>query len=705
MKLWPFPFGKKAAPQIMHTGGGQPVFFLQNLDLRSGAAFDYSEKVGTGMNASVVMAPVQWVQRAMMEAPLVVEKQQSDGEWEQVVNHPLTQLIKNPNEFYDETYLWAGTVFSYLTSGNAYWMIIPNGRGEPVELWYVPHWMMTPVGSEDGTKFITHYQYEVGGKRFEIPQNCVVHFRHGVDPTNPRKGLSPLGSALLEIWTDIEAIEFIAAVLRNGGIPGLLISPDSDSVQMQPGDAEELKQYIKEKTTGSHRGDPIIMSGKSKVDKISWSPKEIDLTPASNRAEERVCALIGIPTAVVGFGSGLETTKVGATMESMRKLAWTNGVIPMQKVFSGTVGRQLLPLFRMESASTRAVFDKSEVVALQEDINAIWERVDKGVQGGWVSVAQAKRAVGMEPEVGDDVYLRRLAITEVQVGTETVMLEIDEEDEKRIAIELKADPIPQTFEERLGRDHESVPATAAQIAYMDIQERMEPKLRAILEETLAKFFIDELGARAEAAARLILPEPEKQATPEDAIIAERIIEAMNMDEITPLYAQVISTHYLEVAEGSTALAMDVMGLATGIPDPVARAIVATGGTRAGLVDLTKQSKDALFKALEAGRAEGRAGEALARDIRSQIEKGPWASVETRARIIARTETKHAQRISTLHMAKDQGVEQFRVFDARLGLTDADCESVDGIVVDVATADELASSEHPNGTRDFVPHFG
>lgn len=701
---WP-SFGKKAAPQIMHTGGGQPVFFLQNLDIRSGADFDYSSKVGTGMQASVVMAPIQWVQRAMMEAPLVVEKEEKDGEWERINNHPMTQLIKNPNEFYDETYLWAGTVFSYLTDGNAYWMIIPNGRGEPVELWYVPHWMMTPVGSEDGTKFITHYVYEVGGKRFDIPQECVVHFRHGVDPTNPRKGLSPLRSALLEIWTDIEAIEFIAAVLRNGGIPGLLISPDSDSIQMQPGDAADLKEYVKERTTGSRRGDPLVLSGKSKVTKLSWSPKEIDLTPASNRAEERVCALVGIPTAVVGFGSGLESTKVGATMGEMRKLAWTNGVIPMQKVFSGTVGRQLLPLFRMESTSTRATFDKSEVVALQEDINAIWERVDKGVQGGWVSVAQAKRAVGIEPEVGDDVYLRRLAITEVQVGTETVVLEIDDDDEKRIAIELKADPIPQSFEERLGRQNESVPATAAQIRYMDIQERMEPKLAAAFEVTLAKFFIDELGARAEAAARLILKEDEKQLTPEDATAADAIIEAMAMDDITPLYAQIMSVHYLEVAEGSTSLAMEVMGLATGIPDPVARAIVATGGTRAGLVDLTKQSRDALFKALEAGRAEGLAGDSLARSIRSQIEKGPWASVETRARIIARTETKHAQRISTLQMGSENGVELFRVFDARLGLTDPECELIDGIIVDAATADELASLEHPNGTRDFVPHFG
>ncbi len=343
MNLW--PFNKKAVSTIVHGGGGNPIFFLRNLDLREGGQFDYTKRVGTGLGASVVMAPIQWIQRAMLEAPLVVEVQKEEGEWEVQQQHPLTMLLNTPNDFYAGSHLWSGTVFSYLTDGNAYWIIIRNGQGMPAELWYVPHWMMMPVGSKDGSVFITHYEYSVSGKRIRIEREDVVHFRQGVDPKNPRLGISPLGSALREIWTDMEAAEFIASVLRNGGIPGLLLSPDSDAIQPGPGDADIIKAYVKERTTGSRRGEPMVLSGKTKVERLSWNPKELDLTSASDRSEERVCALIGIPAAVVGFSAGLQSTKVGATMQEMRKLAWWNGVIPLQTSIGDVAQRVLIPSF------------------------------------------------------------------------------------------------------------------------------------------------------------------------------------------------------------------------------------------------------------------------------------------------------------------------------------------------------------------------
>ncbi|KKK87739.1 hypothetical protein LCGC14_2750240, partial [marine sediment metagenome] len=52
-------------------------------------------------------------------------------------------------------------------------------------------------------------------------------------------------------------------------------------------------------------------------------------------------------------------------------------------------------------------------------------------------------------------------------------------------------------------------------------------------------------------------------------------------------------------------------------------------------------------------------DALARRIKSMVGAGPWKSPEIRARVIARTETKHAQRMSAVIMGKDQGVTVFR----------------------------------------------
>ncbi len=686
----------KAAP--IHPGGGSPggLRFLTNIPIGRQET-DFAKRVGTGMNSSVVMATIQWIQRAMLTAPVLVERRQADGDWEKLFDHPLTTLLDSPNEFYAGSHLLSATVLSYMTDGNAYWFQVPNNAGRPVELWYVPHWLIRPVWPSNGSEFISFYEYTPGGQRFRIERENVIHFRHGIDPRNTRLGVSPLASALAEIWTDMEAATFIAAILGNSGVPGLLITPGGDTVMPGAPETETMKQYIKERTSGRFRGEPLILSGDTKVQQLAWDPKQMDLTAATDRAEERVSALLGIPATVVGFAAGLETSDVGSTMKARLNQAWTNGVIPVQDNWADTLSRQLLPLFG-NAVRLRVKFDLSGVAALREDQDKVWRRVGRAASEGWVPVETAQRLAGLDALPGGDVYLRRVAIVEVPVGGERP----DPEDLKSGTKGAKQDDIPA---QRVAETAPRVESTAAQRAYMAHQEAHEGALTEKMAAELRKFFAD-MGAVAAAVALPLLEEAFfKQLSGEDQVLAGRIQEAMQMDDIIPAMTAVFGAHYLLVAEESTAGAMEIIGLATGIPDPVGRAIVATGGTRAGLIDLSKQTRAALFKAIEEGRAEGLGADALARRIRDLVGAGPHPSAEVRALLVARTETKHAQRMSTLIMGKDQGVTEFRVFDARLGRSDQDCEDADGRLVDARTADELAGSEHPNGTRDFVPHFG
>ena len=94
-------------------------------------------------------------------------------------------------------------------------------------------------------------------------------------------------------------------------------------------------------------------------------------------------------------------------------------------------------------------------------------------------------------------------------------------------------------------------------------------------------------------------------------------------------------------------------------------------------------------------------------IASHIEAGPWGTVETRARTIARTETTDAQNVSTIERAKAANVDQFIVHDRRLGPGRSlpDHIARDGSIVSAVEADQMAADEHPNGTLSFSPYFG
>jgi hypothetical protein len=123
---------------------------------------------------------------------------------------------------------------------------------------------------------------------------------------------------------------------------------------------------------------------------------------------------------VIGFGTGLETTQVGATLSEFVKLAWNSCIIPMQNAFAGEIKRSLLVDYEFFPENFSVEFDRSRIAALQDNVNELFTRANIGLSGGWLTVAQAKRMVNIEPDADDDVYLRSPNIVEVPIGMTTI---------------------------------------------------------------------------------------------------------------------------------------------------------------------------------------------------------------------------------------------------------------------------------------------
>jgi len=121
----------------------------------------------------------------------------------------------------------------------------------------------------------------------------------------------------------------------------------------------------------------------------------MDLSALRNVSEERVCAALGVPAAVVGFGTGLEPTKVGATMRELVGLAWSACLVPTQRIIAGQVAHALLPEFEGNPERYAVDFDRSRVSALREDEDLRAARWNSEVQAGYVMVSEARRAFGL----------------------------------------------------------------------------------------------------------------------------------------------------------------------------------------------------------------------------------------------------------------------------------------------------------------------
>ena len=649
--------------------------------------FDYKAEVGDGLGSSTIMAPVLWIARTFPEAPVMVF---SDGEM--VPEHDMLKLIRKPNPFYSGLTLEMATIISFVTNGNAYWIKIRNGQLKVKQLWYVPHWLMTPKWPDSGNVYISHYEYKPGAESIPIAMEDVVHLRYGLDPRNIRLGLHPLGSAMREVFTDDEAANFTAALLKNLGIPGLLVNPKEGGVM--PDDKEAVKQWFKEKFAGDRRGEPLVMGGPTEIKQLGFSPTEMDLGKLREIPEERVCALLGIPAAVVGFGTGMQQTKVGATMAEMREMAYESCIIPTQRLIASELENQLLPDFESNLNKVHVGYDLTNVRVLQEDQNKLAERWDKLIKGGWAMVSEGRRAVGLETDSSHDIYLRSFNVMEVpKNGMPPARVNEPEPDKsfKFFLPDIKSTQQQMALAAKFARDVINL----TKIFAAELKEAFE-----VMGDAVAEIW-DEI-------AEQYAVDYSKSNSPELKIEQENIYADMVGNIIDPESFVDYKVMYLRVAKQTVDSVNGALGLAVNLTDQIEMSIIAEAGTRKGLLDLSKQTKDSLFRALTEAREEGLGPPAVARRIKDLVSSGPWSTPDIRAKVIARTETKHAQNVSSLEVyGESDTIGRVQIVDGQLPTSDEFCIERNqlGTGESITIAEAWTLDDHPNNTLSFVPVVG
>ena len=254
--------------------------------------FDFAGAVGDGLGSAVIVAPASWVARQFTEAPITV----IDGDGEQHDDHAFAQLWRRPNPWYGGGTLRSAVGFDYTMHGNAY-VEKDRGTGRAVTgLVYQPSWQVHPKGSS--TELITHYEIATSTGTRIVPREDMIHFRDGIDPHDQRAGLSRLQSLLREIYTDDEAANMTASILRNLGVPGVVISPTSQDDELDEPARDRIKSYFKRMFRGDQAGNTLVIGRSVKIDTLDIDLARLNIDKLRQIPEERVCAVSGVPAVV-----------------------------------------------------------------------------------------------------------------------------------------------------------------------------------------------------------------------------------------------------------------------------------------------------------------------------------------------------------------------------------------------------------------------
>lgn len=354
---------------------------------------------------SAVFACLAVIAKGFMEAPLRVFRRQQDGQDEWLQDHPFQAVVDDPHPGLTPPELTWWRLVQVHVHGNAYLRKIRSGSGQPVEYWPLSPIKMRPVTTDADRKqgvFISHYAHEYEPSKYEdIPVRDIVHFRLGVDDRDHRLGCSPLQYAIREVASDVEASEYTAALLRNMGAVGLVVTLPQ-GVPVTPEQAELLRERIDATFTKDGRGRTSIMTNGATMAQMGFDPQKMNMDGAHRLSEERVAAVLGVHPMVAGLGAGLSRSTF-SNYEEARDALFEQTIIPLYTADAATWQKQVLRPDFDTNPDVRCRYDLTDVRALQEDQNEIFERLSVAVgKKPFMTRNEARSEVGLLPVEGWD---------------------------------------------------------------------------------------------------------------------------------------------------------------------------------------------------------------------------------------------------------------------------------------------------------------
>lgn len=317
-------------------------------------------------------------------------------------DHPVLDLLANPNPRMDGVVFNRQRMVDYFASGNAMRAVAGVETGEPVSLHRLHPDTWNPELDAHGG--IESWQGPTAGASF--PGDHVLHDRMPSWEAGPRAvlGESPIRSLDRELTTTMNATK-LAARLSASGQPQTLLSraPRKEGDPVPPNLTREKKAAYRrsfETALGqSNSGTAIIDSGWV-VQKLGFSPKEIEYEKTLLMGRDSTVAVMGVAPTRVGiptanYATAREGMKVHWRARMGEAVVFDSTDTQLARMFTNWARANLGGAWQQKLKTLRVVTDFSGVEVLQESRTERLQRVQTHILN-FVSPADAYAEEGFE---------------------------------------------------------------------------------------------------------------------------------------------------------------------------------------------------------------------------------------------------------------------------------------------------------------------
>jgi len=335
---------------------------------------------------------------AVAEAPIRAYASSASRRGQPLENHPIRQLLTNPNPLMSETELFSMIELHLSLAGNAFIEIVSDRAGRPVELWPLrPDLVRMKRDRTD-----VRYFYTVDGSR-RVPVD-VIPFRLP-NPWDPFVGQPPMRPALRATEVDNRANSFVGSLLKNHAMPSVVVTMGQLEDALDDATTTRLKAKWKQSYGAQNMGEPAFLQTGMDVKTVGFNLRDLEFPDLRTISESRICSAFQVPPIVVGAAVGLNRSTFANYAEARRSF-YEEFVTSENKLIREAFTRHLLPRFRAQGrADVILRHDYSEVLALQESEEKRWTRATQGLQAGGLTLNDYRREIGLDEVPGGDVFL------------------------------------------------------------------------------------------------------------------------------------------------------------------------------------------------------------------------------------------------------------------------------------------------------------
>lgn len=289
-------------------------------------------------------------------------------------DHPVTNVLMNPNPYQKGNQLFWLTTLWLSLRGHCFWVLEGSGEDgemvpgeDPVRIWPLSPDLFVPVLEHGQWGELIKWEFRPPnymakrsqGERVFLPLDSVIEFKQA-HPKNFLQGVSRMAVTAYGVSQDLNLKEFNRSIVENDGDPGGVIMYDA---QMQEEERRDWLQQWEQRHKGTHnKSRTALLDAGFKYVPIAMTPVELQGQEQLlwNRAEH--LAVMGTPPSVLGVTEFVNY----ATDLGQKKNFWEHTIIPLLRLQEETLDAS--PIFFEQSDSVMGLFDLKGVEALRSGV-------------------------------------------------------------------------------------------------------------------------------------------------------------------------------------------------------------------------------------------------------------------------------------------------------------------------------------------------